>query len=437
MRCSGCGAEVGYEEPLPFRCPNPGANDDVDHVLVRQLDDLSVALPDAADPSANPFVAFRRLLRSYHLAIRAGMEDEAWVELVAGLDQAVGDVDGRRFRITPFGRADRLSESLGFDPTGGVWIKDETGNVAGSHKARHLMGLMVHLLVMERLGMLPGARPDLAIASCGNAALAAATVAAAARWPLRVFIPTQADASVVSRLKGLDADVSGCPRDEGVPGDPTYQRLQQALAEGAIPFTCQGNLNGLAIEGAIPLGYEMAGPRPDPPIDRVVVQVGGGALASAIGQGLRESSTLGGPPVPTIDTVQTRGTAPLGRAHDRVKARVEAGATVDEAIRDAATHRSAYMWPWETEPRSVARGILDDETYDWVAVVRAMLETGGRPVVVDEGTLRRANDLAVATTGIDVDHTGSAGLAGLVALRELGEVRDDERVAVLFTGIRR
>ena len=92
------------------------------------------------------------------------------------------------------------------------------------------------------------------------------------------------------------------------------------------------------------------------------------------------------------------------------------------------------MWPWEVEPRSVAHGILDDETYDWLAVVEGMLATGGRPLVVDEETLRRANVLALEATGIAVDHTGSAGLAGLLALSRAGELAADERIAVLFTG---
>jgi len=95
------------------------------------------------------------------------------------------------------------------------------------------------------------------------------------------------------------------------------------------------------------------------------------------------------------------------------------------------------MWPWETEPRSVAGGIIDDETYDWLAVVTAMLETGGEPIVVDEETLVAANALGVDATGIDVDATGSAGLAGLVALAGQGAIGPRETVAVLFTGIRR
>ncbi|MEX2407377.1 MAG: hypothetical protein WD834_08545, partial [Actinomycetota bacterium] len=87
--------------------------------------------------------------------------------------------------------------------------------------------------------------------------------------------------------------------------------------------------------------------------------------------------------------------------------------------------------------RSVAEGILDDETYDWAAVVAGMLATDGAPVLVSEEALRAANDLARESTGIDVDHTGSAGLAGLLELSRRGELSGDERVAVLFTGAAR
>ncbi len=92
------------------------------------------------------------------------------------------------------------------------------------------------------------------------------------------------------------------------------------------------------------------------------------------------------------------------------------------------------MWPWEEAPHSVAQGILDDETYDWLAVVRGMLETGGVPLVVDEATLIRANQLARAHTTVPVDATGSSGLAGLVALRALAGERVGARVGVIFSG---
>ena len=443
--CSGCGAAPQPPGVYPFRCPNAGT-DDADHVLVRVLDPARVRFPspgELAGEPPEPFVRYRGLLHAAHLAAAEGMPDAEFCDLVAALDRAVSEVDGRGFVVTPLRRSAELSARLGFTFPGGVWVKDETGNVAGSHKGRHLMGLAVYLEVMERLGFAdPAARPDLAIASCGNAALAAAVVARAAGRRLRVFVPADADPGVVRRLRALDAGVVVCARRPGIPGDPAYLRLRRELDGGAIPFTCQGNENGLAIEGGETLGYEIVSAlaRSGDAIDHIVVQVGGGALASACAQALREAAELGAlRRLPRIHTVQTASAHPLERAYARVRAALPPAPTPDDiglAMRRAAADRPAYMWPWEQPGHSIAAGILDDETYDWRAVVSAMLGTGGQPLVVTEDRLAEANKLGQAA-GYPVDPTGSAGLAGLLGLRESAIVGGGDKVAVLFTGVQR
>ena len=434
--CAGCGHVAPGDEPFPFRCPRAGL-DDVDHLMVRELDPTQVSFPDDEDP--NPFVRYRELFHAYHLARAKGMTDDDHVHLVGQLDKAVAAVDGRGFAQTPLERSGPLSDALGCD----VWVKDETVTVSGSHKARHLMGLMVHLLVAEQTGLAPAVERELAIASCGNAALAAAVVARAADRPIRVFVPSWADEAILARLRELGATIEVCERTEGVPGDPTYRALQRAIADGSIPFTCQGPDNGLAIEGGETLGYEIVSQltHAGEGLDRLVVQVGGGALASACVRAFEDAALLEAPErLPKIHAVQTTNVHPLARAFMRVRQHAGHEGT-PEAIVDAMTwartHRSEVMWPWEEEPRSVAEGILDDETYDWAAVVGGMLATDGSPVLVSEDVLREANDLAREATAIDVDHTGSAGLAGLLVLARRGELRSDERVAVLFTGARR
>ena len=434
--CGGCGTIVDASEPYPFRCPRAG--DGGDHVLRRVLDisRLHFALDDS---EPNPFVRWRGLFHSYHLGAAHGMSDQAFVEVVRGLDDEVAKLDGHGFSVTPFACSPELAGRLGTGAS--IWVKDETGNVSGSHKARHLFGLLVHLEVVRRLGMAQGTEP-LAIASCGNAALAAAVVAAAGRRRLLVFVPTDAEPAVVDRLRSLGAEITVCPREQGVAGDPTYHRLQAAIANGALPFTCQGNENGLAIEGGETLGYEMAAALADQRgLDHVVIQVGGGALASAVAQGLSEAVAFGVlASMPRVHTVQTAGAWPLARALEKVAARLPANAgptEVREAVQYAASHRADFMWPWETVPHSLAHGILDDETYDWVALVEAMLATGGQALIVDEDEIAEANVLGAEATGIGVDPTGSAGLAGLARLCRLGDVGQVERAAVLFTGARR
>jgi threonine synthase len=439
--CSGCGYLAGPDDACPFRCPRAGT-DDTDHVLTRMLGPEVTRFPAGA--GGNPFLRYRALMHSYHVAIAHGMPDAGYRDLVASLDASVAAVDGHGFRATPFFRSRGLSESLAFSPAGGVWVKDETGNVGGSHKGRHLMGVLIHLAVMERSGLLdPASRRGLAIASCGNAALAAAVVARAGGWRLTVFVPPGADPAVAARLGDLRATVVTCPRAPGELGDPAYLRLRQELAGGALPFTTQGTENGLAIEGGETLGYELvtelaaAGGG----LDHLIIQVGGGALASSCMQALREAAELGAlGRLPRIHTVQTSGAHPLERAYRRVRALLpaEPGAdAVRQAMAKAAARRSAFMRPWAQRPQSVAAGILDDETYDWRAVVEGMLLTGGQPLVVSENSLLEANRLAVAKAGIRADPTGSAGLAGLLELRRSGAIGADDRAAVLFTGRQR
>ncbi|HSS08837.1 MAG TPA: pyridoxal-phosphate dependent enzyme [Acidimicrobiales bacterium] len=427
LRCAGCGTTVTFDGdgPLggPWACPWRDSGDDIDHVLAPVPSNEGLLLPRSGSDS--PFVRYRHLLASYRRCRASGGSDDDFVRLVSSLDDAIGVVDGRGFRITPLVHASGLGAP--------VWVKDETGNVSGSHKGRHLMGLMLHLLVS-------GASPatPLAIASCGNAALAAAVMARAAKRELQVYVPLgSASPVVVDRLRSLGAVVMECPRVAGQTGDPSYSRFRQAVADGAVPFSCQGPDNGLTVDGGATLGWELAAQLADAAVqpDRVVVQVGGGALATAVLRGLHDAVDLGVlDRMPVLHVVQTEGAWPLVRAYEQVAKRIAGGEPAGDALAHAGTHRSQYMWPWETEPVSAAGGILDDETYDWLAVVRGLVETGGSPVVVGEAALKAANGLAREATGIDVDHTGSAGFAGLLELTRRGVVPPDDQVVVFFTG---
>jgi threonine synthase len=442
MVCTGCGYVVPELEPRPFRCSHAG--DDVDHVLGRRVEGLDAAAFFDREP--NPFVRYRRLTRAWQTAMAIGMTDEEFVDLVQALDARVAEVDGRGFVETPLEvRGARLL------------IKDETANVAGSHKARHLMGLMLWLKVARRLdASLSASR--LAIASCGNAALGAAVVARAAEWPLDVFVPADAPPAIVKRLVDLGANVMRCARVQGVAGDPAYLRFREAVAGGALPFTCQGNENGLVIEGGETLGWEIATQLASrgATVDRLFVQTGGGALGSACIAALEEARDCGViPRMPRIHAVQTAAAAPLQRAWKRVG---------EHGLDYAIAHRPEFMWPWETPPHSMATGILDDETYDWAALIRGMQASGGYPVVVSEERLleaqrlgnlyashehrdeneltaphpkRRVRGRDVSTgslAGSGVSATGSAGLAGLLELQERGEIAEGEMSLVLFTG---
>jgi len=431
--CHGCGRRFDSASTPAFGCPAGVEGDDVDHLLEPVIEGRR--WPSSSE--ANPLLRYRGLTLAATL-----IDDARLVGIIDELDAAVARVDGHGFRITPWRMADRVGEPGGAaEPGGGFWFKDETDNVGGSHKGRHLAGVMVYLRVLEALGRLE--RRPLAIASCGNAALAAAVVARAADWPVQVFVPTDAEAAVLDKLAKLGADVHACPRDPAVPGDPAVHAFRRALAAGALPFSVQGDVCGISVEGGRTIGWELADQGPLP--DVLYVQVGGGALLSAVWQGLRDARDLGRiDRLPRICSVQTEGAWPLRRAWRRLQGDGGAGgaggaggtagaAGAAARLAEAARHRSHYMWPWEEPPHSIAHGILDDETYDWWACCQAMAETGGDAIVVDEDTLRRANALARGATGLSVSFTGSAGLAGMLAAPPVA----GETAGVLLTGVDR
>jgi len=425
-QCAVCGASVDIAQPFSWRCPNALGSDR--HHAPQLLQSIS---PLRSGGDANPFLAFRPYLAVDAFMGAHGLTDGARVAMIGELDAAIAAVDGGGFVTTPFERADALSAALGFGADGGVWVKDETGNVGGSHKARHLFTILLHLRAAEQVGIAGWAsaadRPPLAIASCGNAAIAASTLAAAVQWPIRVFVPTAADPVVRALLHQLGAHVVECPRlATDAPGDPCVHRFREAVAAGAVPFSVQGTENAWCLDGGRTIGWEMARHLEEalegPPLDRLFVQVGGGAFAASVAAGFRMSGIS-----PALHAVQTEACAPLARAWHR--------SAEFDGPRRAGEHWGQCMWPWEHVGESVADGILDDETYDWLPVLGAMADSHGSPVVVTEAHLLEANEIGCRLTGINASFTGTAGLAGLLALR--GSVQPDERVAVIFSGRRR
>ncbi len=349
-----------------------------------------------------------------------GWTDTRFVDLVDRLDTSIASLEGHGFEVTPLAPFPELH------PGGAVlWVKDDTGNVGGSHKSRHLFGV----LLAEAVDGAGGG--DLAIASCGNAAIAASVIAKATDRPLHVFIPTWADQAIVDVLQSNGARIEVCPRRSGESGDPTYLRFLEAVSSGATPFSVQSPATPTTLDGGRTMGWELA--------DQLVagqahgtvnvfIQVGGGALASATWAGLTEGLNTTPNIQPVLFTVQTEACAPLARAWNELMA---PGLSATGSLDLAVAEPDRFMRPWEPIGQSEATGILDDVTYDWLPLISGMLMSGGEPIVVDETTIVAAHQRGRAITHVDVEPTGTAGYAGLLASRR------PEPAVVLFTGVSR
>jgi threonine synthase len=479
--CPACRRDLPVRPGL-FACPH--ARPGEEHILERKLDadaGLGARLRRVWSAGGRrTFEVFGELLSAERL-----LGPARYSETVGRLSVRLEAWEGRCFEATPLLPAPGLCEAIA--RTGPIWIKNDTGNIAGSHKGRHLMGTLLYL---EALRMLDGqsAKQVLAVYSCGNAALAAAAVARAGGYELHAFVPEEVDPAVAGMLAERGAFVERIARAATGGGDPCYLAFRDALSRhGWLPFACAGNDNWSNIEGGSTLGWEVVMQLADrgETLEAVVLQVGGGALARAVSQAFQEAEALGLlSQAPRIHVCQPEGGFPFVRAYLMVLAEIarrhrigfdldydDAAPPTDaltrlkhfswshrEQIRslaeftrrrfdssgvravleEAVLQKDRFMRPWDgPAPHSLAHGILDDVTYDWYPLLKAVLRSGGGAEVLREESIRTAHRLARTHTQIAVCPTGAAGLAGLIQLADAGILGRGEKVGLFFTGFDR
>lgn len=151
---------------------------------------------------------------------------------------------------------------------GALWLAYEFMQHGGSFKARGALNLALHHL---ENGTMP--EEGIAIASGGNAGIAAAWAGREAGIKVTVFLPATAPAVKVAKLRALGADV----RLEGtVYAHALEASIQHAESTGALLSHAYDN--PLIAAGAGTCAAEIREQVPD--LDTVMVAVGGGGLFS-------------------------------------------------------------------------------------------------------------------------------------------------------------
>ena len=174
---------------------------------------------------------------------------------------------------------------------------------------------------------------------------------------------------------------------------------------GYLPYRIEGKKT-LGLEIAEQLGWTMP--------HAIIYPTGGGT--GLIGmwiafRNLLEAGWVSGT-VPRLYSVQSTGCAPVVRA-------VEAGAKATE--------------PW-TDPQTVASGLRVPGPLGGRLILRAIAETGGDAVAVDDDDLQAAQIELTSQFGIDAGPEGGATLSALRKLRVDERIRADEIVVLFNTG---
>jgi threonine synthase len=300
--------------------------------------------------------------------------------------------------FTPLVPAPRLAAALGLER---VWVKDEGQNPTGSFKARGLA------LAVARAWEL-GAR-DVAIPSAGNAGSAAAAYAAAAGLVAHVVVPADTPHAIQEEIRALGAELKLV---EGLITDAGARVAEGAEAHGW--FDLSTLKEPYRVEGKKTMGYELFEQLGGRLPDAIVYPTGGGTGLVGMWKAFDEMERLGwiGPARPRMIAVQAAGCAPIVRAWD-------AGAEVAEPWQDAATYASGLRVP---------RAIGD------FLILRAIRESGGAALAVEDPAMREAVRVLGRTTGIYAAPEGAATVAAVPDLLRRGLLRPDEEVVLFNTG---
>jgi threonine synthase len=284
-----------------------------------------------------------------------------------------------------------------------VLVKEEGGNPTGSFKAR---GLSLAVNRARELGA-----PGVELASAGNAALALSAYAAASGLPARLALPEDTPAVIAERCRAYGAEV--------LSGGRTLVEAAGRLAETA-PRSGAGywNLSTLKepyrVEGKKTMGLELAEQLGWELPDWILYPTGGGTGIVGMHKAFGELERLGlvGPERPRFVSVQMVGCAPIVRAFERGEESAE---------------------PWE-EPETGVYGLRVPKAVGDFLILRALRETGGRAVAVEEERLAGAARRVAGEEGLLVGPEGAACLVALEDLAAEGVFGEGERVVVFQTG---
>jgi threonine synthase len=303
--------------------------------------------------------------------------------------------------MTPLVEAPELAKDAGVAK---LWIKDEGQNPTASFKARGLCMALTRAKAMK----LPG----VCVPTAGNAGIALAAYAAAARMPARVYAPRTTPPPILGSIRAYGAELELV---DGHIGDAGKATLQFAKDSGF--FNVATVREPYRVEGMKTMGYEIAeqfGYKDLP--DVLIYPTGGGEGTIGIWKAFHEMLDWGwmpkGTKLPKMVIAQAAGCAPLVRAF-------EAGLDRATPWENPATHASGLRVP----------GPLGDR---WT--LRTIKESNGSAIAIDEDGIRDKTFRLSSVTGIDAAPEGGCGLAVAGRLVAAGICDANARVVVFNTG---
>ena len=282
---------------------------------------------------------------------------------------------------------------------GEVFAKLEHLQPTGSFKDRGTATLVARALAL-------GAR-RLVEDSSGNAGASMAAYAARAELACTVYAPASAPLAKLRQVLACGAELRRVPGRR----DDVTRAAMQDHADRA--YYAGHNTNPYFLHGMRSFAEEVINWFAADPPEHILMPVGGGSLYGGAWLGFRAAREAGRiRRLPALHLVQAAACAPLVVA-------AEQGA--DDAV--PIIRRE-----------TVAGGITIEQPARGAMLLRALRESEGTAVAVEEERILPVRRELSTLEGLDVEPTSAVAFAGLLTLHERGVIREGERVLVAVTG---
>ena len=277
-------------------------------------------------------------------------------------------------------------------------VKDEGRLPTGSFKAR---GMAMAVSMAKHFGV-----TRIAVPTNGNAGAALAAYGARAGIETLVICPAETPDLNIRETAAYGAQV--------IVADGQIDECGRIVGEGAAAgrwFDCSTLKEPYRLEGKKVMGLELAEQFGWELPDAIFYPTGGGTGLIGMWKGFEELERIGliGSKRPRMVAVQAAGCAPMVRAYEQ-------GEEFAERWEGAAT---------------MATGIRVPKAVGDFLILRAVRESGGAAIAVEEEAIMEAVNDAATDDGMLLCPEGGAVLAGWRSALERGLVGKDERV-VLF-----
>ncbi len=304
--------------------------------------------------------------------------------------------------FTPLLPAPRIGDDLGLKR---LFIKDEAVNPTGSFKAR---GMSVAVSVAAAQGVRRVAAP-----SAGNAGSALAAYGARAGMEVHLFLPESTPAAFPMEARRLGARVRLVAGSIADAGRAMRETMGGAGGDGGW-FDMSTLREPFRVEGKKTLGYEIVEQLGWRVPDVVLYPTGGGTGLIGMWKAFAEMEALGwiGKERPRMISVQAAGCAPIVKAF-------------------AGGRDTAEPWP---NPVTAASGLRVPGSLGDFLILRALRESGGAALAVEDAEMNEAAAQLGAREGVDACPEGGAVLAALRRLRKAGQVATEETIVLFNTG---